>query len=290
MNTPDDSSMERWKEEVRQDWTKAARGWRKWHLQMAEMGRAATDSIIQIAQVTPGTKVLDLAIGTGEPALSISEMVGLNGHVTATDLVPQMLEVAEENARQRGITNITFQQADAESLPFTDQTFDVVTCRFGVMFFPNVGRALREIHRVVRPDGRVAFIAWGPLDQNPFFSRTMGVIMKYMKEGPPSDPDAPNPFKFAQPGTLSAVLEAAGFRQIVEDSRSIPWPWLGSAEYAWEFLQDMGADALHLDRLEPQQREKAGLEVVAALQEYYDGERVNFPAVIVAASAIRPEH
>jgi len=285
MSTPDPSSMERWKEDVRQDWTKAAGAWRKWHPQLAEMGRAVTDTIIQVAQVTPGTTVLDLASGTGEPALSISEVVGLNGHVTATDLVPQMLEVAEENALQRGITNITFQQADAESLPFPDRTFDVVTCRFGVMFFPNIGQALREIHRVVRPGGRVAFIAWGPRDQNPFFSRTMGVIMKYMEE-PPPDPDAPNPFKFAQPGTLSAVLEAAGFQQVVEESRSIPWPWPGPVENAWESFQDL--TGLDLDRLEPEQREKAETEVLAALQEYYDGECVNFPAVIVVASALRP--
>ena len=287
MSASDPSSMNEWKEDVRKNWTKAAGAWQKWHPQIAEMGRAATDAIIHVAQVTPGSKVLDLASGTGEPALSISEIVGPNGHVTATDLIPQMLEAAQENARQRGITNITFQQADAESLPFPDQAFDAVTCRFGVMFFPNIGQALREIHRVVRPGGRVAFIAWGPPDQNPFFSITMGVIMKYIEE-PTPDPDAPNPFKFAEAGSLSTVLEAAGFYQVAEESRSIRWPWPGPVENAWESFQDLAG--LDLDQLEPEQREKVVAEVSAGMQEYYDGERVNFPAVIVAASALRPEH
>src|SRR5437763_1142505 len=126
MNRP-----ERFKEAVRQEWTDGAPAWRKWHPQFATMSRAATEVLVEVAQVAPGMQVLDLASGTGEPALTLTEAVAPNGHVTATDLVPEMLAVAQENARQHGLTNITFQPVDAEALPFQDQTFDVVTCRFG---------------------------------------------------------------------------------------------------------------------------------------------------------------
>jgi ubiquinone/menaquinone biosynthesis C-methylase UbiE len=81
-----------------------------------------------------------------------------------------MLAVVEDHARRRGLVNMTFQQADAEALPFPSHRFDVVTCRFGIMFCPNAGQAFREIARVLKPGGRAAFIVWGPFDQNPYFT------------------------------------------------------------------------------------------------------------------------
>jgi len=103
-----------WKEGVRQEWTAVATGWRKWHRQLEILSRAATDAIVQAAQVTPGMHVLDLASGTGEPALSLALAVGPEGSVTATDLVPEMLAAAADHAQQRHVTNIAFQQADAD--------------------------------------------------------------------------------------------------------------------------------------------------------------------------------
>ena len=204
------------------------------------MSRGATEAIKQVAGVNPGMQVLDLASGTGEPALTLAEVVGPAGYVTATDLVPHMLAVAEDHARQKGLTNMTFQQADAEALPFPGRTFDAATCRFGVMFFPNAEQALLEIYRVLMPGGRATFIAWGPQEQNPFFSRTVGVFMKYV-EMPPPEPGAPSPFKFAQPGGLSNLLETAGFQAVKEESRLIPWPFPGPVEQAWESIRELGA-------------------------------------------------
>ncbi len=98
-------------------------------------------------------KVLDLACGSGEPSLSLARAVGPMGHVIATDIVPGMLEIAEENARRKGLSNIEFRIADAEAIPFPDESFDVVTCRFGVMFFSDPERAMREARRVLKNDG-----------------------------------------------------------------------------------------------------------------------------------------
>ena len=127
MSTPEVTKTERLKEQVRQDWTRNAPSWRKGKAQHEEQTRAATEAITKAAQIKLGMQVLDLASGTGEPALTLAEAVGPDGHVTATDLVPEMLAVAEESARQRGLTNITFRQVDAEALPFPDRSFDVVT-------------------------------------------------------------------------------------------------------------------------------------------------------------------
>lgn len=287
MSTPDVSNTEQFKEQVRQEWTAGAGAWRKWNPQFVVQTRAATDVIVQAAQVRPGMQVLDLASGTGEPALTLAAAVGPEGHVTATDLVPDMLAVAEESARQRGLTNITFQQADAEALPFPARTFDSVTCRFGIMFCPNAGQALREIHRVLKPGSRAAFMAWGPFEQQPYFTSTIGVFLKYVHLPPPA-PGAPHPFAFAKPGTLSAALHEAGFTQAQEETRTIPWGFPGTVEQCWEYVRDLGAPAFRrvIEALAPEQHAQVISEVLGAIRQYDDGQQVNFPAAVVVATGV----
>src|SRR5579863_9822332 len=123
----------------------------RWKTKSAAMGQPVTDAIVEYAQPASGMKVLDLASGTGEPAISLASRVGADGHVTALDLSAELLEIAAQRARDRGFTNFTTQQADAQSLPFPDSSFDLATSRFGVMFFPDPVLALRNLHRVLRP-------------------------------------------------------------------------------------------------------------------------------------------
>lgn len=119
----------------------------KWHSKFIAQTREATEALVQIARIAQGLSVLDIASGTGEPAITLAEAVGPGGHVVATDLARGMLEVAEENAHTAGVTNISFQQADAHSLPFADVTFDRITCRFGAMYFVDVSQTLSEMRR-----------------------------------------------------------------------------------------------------------------------------------------------
>jgi len=282
-------NTERFKEVVRQEWgdARTIAAWRKWDLQHQITTRHATLAIVEAAQVKPGIEVLDLASGSGEPALTLAEAVRPSGQVAATDLVPEMLRIAEENAKQRGLTNIAFRQADAEALPFPDERFDVVTCRFGVMYFPNLAQALREIRRVLKPGGRVAFAALGPFEQNPYCTSTIGVFRKYVQL-PPPEPGAPDPFKFAQAGTLSAALHQASFHHVQEESRTIPWQFPGTVEQAWEYIRDRGAPFRRLfESLAPERREEVVREVLQEIRQYSDGQQVSFPFVIVLASGLR---
>jgi ubiquinone/menaquinone biosynthesis C-methylase UbiE len=264
-----------------------ARNGRQWHPLAEILSRAATEAIVQAAQVTPGMHVLDLASGTGEPALSLALAVGPVGSVTATDLVPEMLAAAADYAQQRHVTNLTFQQADAETLPFPAQTFDVVTCRMGVMLFPNMAHALREIVRVLKPEGRVAFIAQGPLEQNPWQTSIVRVLRKYVQI-PPPEVGAPHAYRFAQPGTLSQVLRDAGFRHVHEASQKVSWPWPGSPERYWTYRCETGARfPQYLASLPWALQTAVRKEVIASIGEYYDGQQVHFTAVIVIASGVR---
>ena len=234
-----------------------------------------------------GDARLDLASGTGDPALSLALAVGPEGAVTATDLVPEMLAAAADHAQHRHVTNIAFQQADPETLPFPAQTFDVVTCRMGIMLFADVAQALREIHRVLKPEGRVAFIAQGPVDQNPWQASIMRVLRKYVQMPPPAA-GAPHTYRFAQPGTLAQVLRDAGFRHVHEASQEVPWPWPGSPEQYWTYRCETGVRfRQYLASLPVAAQASVHNEVLASIGEYYDGQQVNFTAVIVIAPGVR---
>src|SRR5260370_7020479 len=191
MSAPDPAKIQKFREHLRQEWTgdKTIAGWRKWHAHIAAFTRGATEAILEAAQLRPGLRVLDLASGVGDPALSIAAKIAPSGRVVATDLGPGMISLAEELARKKGITNIESREASAESLPFADQSYDVLTCRFGAMFFPDLAKALRECLRVLKSGGRAAFVAWGKKEQ-PFFSTTAGILMKHVPDPPP--PPAPS--------------------------------------------------------------------------------------------------
>ena len=260
----------------------------KWKAKSAAMGRDVTEALVEYARPKPGMKVLDLASGTGEPAISLAGRVGSAGHVTALDLSSDLLEIATKRAEERGFTNFTTQQADAQDLPFSDQSFDMATSRFGVMFFEDCEKALREVHRVLRPGARACFLVWGPFEQ-PFWSSTMGIVVKHVG-GPTLVPGGPDPFRFAQPGSLSAVLRKAGFSKVEEETKLLPWTWPGTAEEAWEQMQAVATPFLPLlQRVSASQRHEIDHEVIETIQQYADGGSIKFGAVVVLASGTKDE-
>lgn len=278
---------EKFRKEAHADWDDAARvaAWRKWHAKFAFQTRAATEAIVKAAQAAPGLEVLDLACGSGEPAITLAKAVAPGGRVTATDMLPGMLATAGENARREGLANITFSAADAEDLPFSGASFDAVTCRFGIMFVPDAVRALREVRRVLRPGGRPAFIAWGPREQNSTYIATWRIVNKYAPS-PDPEPGAPEGYRFAQPGSLSAVFREAGFQKIKEECLSVPWPWPGPPEEFWESHRDLRGTPFRrvLDRVPPEKLPQMMDEVHAAIAAYFDGRQVNFTAKLVLCS------
>jgi SAM-dependent methyltransferase len=231
-------------------------------------------------------RVLDLASGVGDPALSIAEAVGPSGHVTATDLGPGMIGLAEELARARGLRNIDFRVANVEALPFPDQSFDVVTCRFGVMFFPNQVKAFQECRRVLKPGGRVAFVVWGGREQA-FLSTTVGILMKYV-EVPPPDPEAPHAFMFGERGLLESRLKAGGFADVKEEVRTVQGRWTGSPEEYWQQFTEVAAPFRPLiAKLTPETRGKAESEIIAGLRKLSDGKTLTMALEIVIGTGVR---
>ena len=290
MSAPDPAKIQKFREVLHQEWTgdRTVVAWRKWHTQIAGFTRGATEAILEGARLRPGMRVLDLASGVGDPALSIAEQVAPSGRVTATDLGPGMMSLAEELARKRGLTNIEFRETSAESLPFPGESYDVLTCRFGVMFFPDLAKALRECFRVLNPGGRAAFVAWGKREQ-PFFTTTAGIILKYVPvPPPPPDPDGPSLFMFGERDRLRRALEAAGFSNVHEEDRIVAGRWPLTLEEYWEQFTEVAAPFRPLiEQLTHEKMAQAKSEILVGLKKFWNGKELNMPLEIVIGTGTR---
>jgi len=175
-----------------------------------------SEALIQEAEVVPGFSVLDVATGSGEPALRVAEVVGPAVTVAGVDPAVGMIEAARRAAAQRSRRNIRFEVAGAGSLPFPNDSFDAVVCRFGVMFFPSPIDGIREmLLRVLKPGERVGFAVWHYLDSNPFHSSLARIMDRFAPE-PPLPSDAPGPFRFALPGKLRDIVAESGASDVAE--------------------------------------------------------------------------
>ncbi len=255
----------------------------KWKAKSAVMGSKVTEALVEYAQPRPGMEVLDLACGTGEPGISLAQRVGPQGHVTAADLSAELLELAGQRANAKGLENFSTQQADAHKLPFADRSFDLATCRFGVMFFADVERALTEMRRVLKAGGRACFAAWGPIKQ-PYWQSTMGIVHRHAG-GTMVEPGGADPFRFSKAGSLAKLLRAAGFEEAEESVRKLPWTWRGDAEEVFEYACALTVPfRAMLERVPAEAWPAIQAEAKEAIERYRVGNEIRFGAEVVFAS------
>jgi ubiquinone/menaquinone biosynthesis C-methylase UbiE len=254
----------------------------KWKAKSAALGNAVTEAIVEYSRPLPDMRVLDVASGTGEPAISLAQRVGPRGSVTAVDQSSDLLDIAAGRARNKKLLNLTTQQADAHHLPFADQRFDLATCRFGVMFFSDAQRALTELHRVLKPGARACFAAWGPMEQ-PYWQTTMKIVHRHVG-GTMLQPGGSDPFRFSAAGSLSEVLSASGFHEVEESTQNLPWTWPGDAEEVFDYACAVTAPFRPmLERVPAEQWPLIRAEAKAAIERYRVGDEIRFGADVVLA-------
>ena len=177
-------------------------------LQLAPLGRRALTALAP----HPGESVLDIGCGGGETALALARAVAPDGTVVGIDLSAAVLAFAERAAK--GCARVRFVRADAQVFPFEPASFDAVFSRFGVMFFADPIAAFVNIRRSLRPKGRLAFVCWRALEENPLDILPLSAASAHLPSQPAHDPDAPGSFAFANPDRVRGILDRAGFGEI----------------------------------------------------------------------------
>ncbi|HXZ04838.1 MAG TPA: class I SAM-dependent methyltransferase [Ktedonobacteraceae bacterium] len=261
-----------YKKTTRDQWQAAAEAWNRWGPTLEQWLGAATELMLNMADIHEGSKVLDVAAGAGGQTLTTARRVGPTGYVLATDISSNILASAAENARKANLRNVETRVMDGENLELDEGTFDAVISRVGLIYFPDQHKALSGMYQVLKPGGRVAAIVYSTAENNKFFSIPVSIIRRRAQLPPPL-PGQPGPFSLGNPGVLEEAYKKAGFSDI--QTRVVPAPLrMTSAAECVRFEQE-SFGALHqmLAGLNDEERKAAWEEIEQELSKFegYDG-------------------
>jgi ubiquinone/menaquinone biosynthesis C-methylase UbiE len=273
------------------NWSQSAPYWEKYRDIIRTMFAPISDALIADAKIRRGYKVLDVGTGPGEPALSVAKVVGEEGKVYGIDPAPEMIAAARRAAAREGFKNVEFEVAPADKLSFAPDGFDAVVSRFAVMFFPAPLDAIREILRVLKPDGFATFAVWSFYERNPFHYELSQVVERYPASSPlPMPPlESSNAFLFAPPGKLRAILDQAGASETSERLFQFRIEAPLSSEDFWTLRAEMSERLRSkLATLSADQAAEARSQALSALRPYSTTTGISLPAEVLIVRGKKP--
>ncbi len=201
---------------------------------------------LELGRIARGTSVLDIASGPGEPALALARSLAGRSRVTGVDLSSEMVRIAGQRARAAGLANVEFREADAHRLPFEDHSFDLVTCRFGLMLMAAPLAVAREVCRVLKPGGRFGFTVWAESARE----GPTGILRQVMTDLVPVAllPPGPDMFALGDPRVTTRLVEAAGLAMLAIQALSSDWEFEDPGEY-WHSMTHGSPNGRALARL-----------------------------------------
>jgi ubiquinone/menaquinone biosynthesis C-methylase UbiE len=256
-----------YKKTTRDQWQASADAWNRWGALIEQWLGASTETMLDLAGIHSGSRVLDVAAGAGGQTLTAARRVGPSGYVLATDISANILDFAASNARAAGLSNVQTRMLDGEDLEVDPESFDVVISRVGLIYFPDQQKALSSMRRALKPGGRVAAIVYTTAENNKFFSLPVSIIRRRAQLPPPL-PGQPGPFSLGTPGVLEEAYLQAGFHDI--KTRVLPAPLhLPSADECVRFERE-SFGALHqmLAGVNEAERESAWEEIANTLRQF----------------------
>lgn len=238
-----DSEDEEYKKrsQQRQSWDNVARGWQKWWKSFEKDAQKVNERLVDLAEIKQGDRVIDIATGIGEPAITAAKKVGVEGYVLATDISPQMLAIAKERTVSLGLQNIVeFKEVDAEKIldlqqlqPFSP--FAAVLCRWGLMFFPNLASTLTNIYKILSSGGRIAAAVWSEPAKVPKLYTAIDIVTQKLGISSTTAyahyPEILSPFSLANINIVNNALVEAGFKDIHTEYLNITFEFLSAEDY-----------------------------------------------------------
>jgi SAM-dependent methyltransferase len=208
------ANVEEFKAAQKAGWNNVAPGWREWWALFEDGAQRLSDRLVELAEIKPHHRVLDIATGIGEPALTAARKVRPNGQVIGIDISSEMVAIARERAKEVGLDAVAvFEDTDAENYLYPSSSFNAVISRWGLMFLPNLTATLQKIRASLVPDGILSAAVWSVPDKAPVLM--LAFRSAAQKIGlPPPGAGSPGPFKLADTVALKNSFIEAGFRNI----------------------------------------------------------------------------
>jgi ubiquinone/menaquinone biosynthesis C-methylase UbiE len=261
----------------RYGWDRAAETYeRSWAAQL----KPAQDSLLAMAELRPGERVVDVACGTGLVTWPAAEAVGPSGHVVATDISDRMVARAAAEAERRGLTHVECRRMGAEALDLPDASFDAALCALGLMYVPEVAVALGELRRVLTPGGRVVAAVWGAR-RHCGWAEIFPIVESRVR----SDV-CPLFFSLGTGEALAQAFSAAGFTGIVTDRISTVLSY-GSADEAADAAFAGGPVAMAYSRFDEPTRTAVRAEYIASIATCLTPAGYRIPGEFVIARGTR---
>jgi SAM-dependent methyltransferase len=226
----------------RDGWDSVAGGWKEWWELIEKGAQKITQRLIELAEIKPGQRVLDVATGIGEPSITAAKVIGTGGHVLAIDISRQMLAIAKERATFLRLQDIIeFRESDAENLDLANSSFDAALSRWGLMLFPNLDAAIGKIYNSIVSGGRFAAAVWADATKVPIISLASRIIGSQVQMSA-LPPEVPNPFSLADTNKLENSLARIGFRDIHIDTVFVTFEFKSGEDYC-RYCQAVSASA-----------------------------------------------
>ena len=259
---------EKFKAATREQWNKSAKGWSDASTPIHAWLEASTKTMLDLADVKLGSRVLDVAAGAGDQTLDIAERVGPTGYVLASDLSPDILAFAKENARRAGYNNVDVKEADGEKLDVEPASFDAAVSRLGMMFFPDPLTGLLGIFRALKPGGRACVMVFSSPETNPCITILVSTALKHAGL-PPRDPYQPGGLlSLGKPGMIDALFKKAGFSKVETKKVSAPFNLPSVNDYLSFIATSAGPILQILDNLDESVKAAAWTEIEDRLSAF----------------------
>jgi ubiquinone/menaquinone biosynthesis C-methylase UbiE len=271
------------KQQQRQLWDSLAAAWEQYDAWFQRQTHTVAEWLCRVADLRSGQRVLDLACGSGQPALTAARLVKPGGSVVATDLSEEMVRVARRKANMADMDNIEFRVMDAENIEFPDETFDAVTCRWGLMFCPDPSKAIREVHRVLKPNRPFATTTFAAMDKNPFMAVHFQLAAQFLG-APMPGPDAPTPVRLSDTGRIQAMLKDAGFQNVEIEARPFIWEF-NSFDDFYRVSMDWAPAFRGASELDEATKAKLRDALETGAAKYKEAGKLRFPALAIGAYA-----
>jgi SAM-dependent methyltransferase len=231
--------------------------------------------MFDLAEVRTGCRVLEVAAGTGDQTVTAAERVGPTGYVLATDISASMLKVAAAAAREAGLTKVETRVMDAENIDLDADSFDAVICQLALFLFSNPANVLREMRRVVRPEGKVAALVFSTAEKNPYQGITLGVARRFGSASLPL-------FSLGETGVLERAFGEGGLRDTTVRAISTSRHFSSAAE----IIQGLKESAIlggPIEQLPDATREEAWAEIEREFSQLQGPNGVEIPGEFLVA-------